>query len=338
MWQVIFTAGPAEPTVEAEILSPLGATVGVRPSYSEEQLIAAASDADAILAGPNEPYSARVIASLTRCRIISRLGVGYDNIDVTAATRMGIAVAIVPDASIEEVSDHTIALLLACARKIVPIDRAVRAGAWRPNTTTIAAIRRTVAPLGGQVLGLAGLGRIGRAVAAKALALGLRVVVYDPYISSSAAQEAGVELVDFQQLLQASDYVSIHCPLTSETAGLFGRAQFQAMKPTAYLINTARGEIVDEGALHEALTQGYIAGAALDVLAQEPPRPDNPLLGLDNVIITAHSAYYSGASLLALRRRAAEAVAQMLRGEWPPNLVNPEVKEVVATIRRTPPP
>lgn len=338
MWHVVLTTGPLEPTVETEILSSVAAAVVVRPCHTEEELIAATSDADGVLAGPNEPYSERVIASLARCRIISRLGVGYNNIDVAAATRQGIAVAIVPDASIEEVSDHTIALLLACARKLVPIDRAVRSGAWRPRDATIAAIRRPMAPLRGQTLGLLGLGRIGRAVAAKAVALGLRVLVYDPYLSPDDARQAGAEPVDLPQLLQASDYVSIHSPLTHETNGLLSSTQLQAMKPTAYLINTARGEIVDEEALYQALVERRIAGAALDVLVKEPPAADSPLLALDNVIITAHSAYYSEASLLALRRGAATAVAQVLRGEWPANIVNPEVVEVAAATRARPSP
>jgi len=312
--------------IEAE-LARVGAELVMAPVWTEEDIIRSAANADAVMVGATEPYTRRVIEAMTKCRVISRTGVGYNNIDVVAATEHGIPVAIVPDASIEEVSDHALAFLLAFSRKLVPVDRLVRQGAWALGTREIFDVRRPTFRLARQTVGVVGAGRIGLAFVRKVKALGVRVIVCDPYLSADAVTEMGAEKVELRQLLRESDYVSIHCPATEETRRMFGAAEFKEMKPTACLINTARGDIVDEKALVTALSEGQIAGAGIDTTDPEPPEPDNPLLQLENVLVTAHSAFYSEDSLLELRTRTVEAVVAALRGEWPRALANPEVKE-----------
>jgi D-3-phosphoglycerate dehydrogenase len=227
----------------------------------------------------------------------------------------------VPDYCIDEVSDHAMALLLALVRKIPSANAQVHAGRWEMQA--VVPIHR----LRGSVLGLVGFGRIPQLVAPKAKSFGLRVVAYDPYIPQKIFSRAGVEGVDFPQLLQISDYVSIHSPLLPETTGMFNAEVFRQMKPTAYLINTARGPIVDEAALARALDAGQLAGAALDVMPQEPPS-GSPLLGRNNVIITPHTSFYSEESLVDLQTKAAEEVVRVLKGQAPRNPVNPEVLQV----------
>jgi D-3-phosphoglycerate dehydrogenase len=295
---------------------------------TEEDILAAAHDADVVIT-TMQPFTRRVIQGLSRCRLISVIGIGYEGVDVAAATARGILVSHVPDYCLEEVSDHTMALLLACARKLLPLVQAVRAGKW--DSLEKLEIRQKIWPpmfrLRGQTLGIIGLGRIARALIPKARAFGLRVIVYSAHASPQEAQELGVELVSLERLLQEADFVSLHAALTPETRHLLGREEFRRMKPTAYLINTARGGLVDESALYTALSEGRIAGAALDVMDPEPPSPDNPLLKLDNVLITAHSAHYSDQSAVELRRKVDENVLAVLRGEFPPGLLNPQAKE-----------
>ena len=229
----------------------------------------------------------------------------------------------VPDYCIDEVSDHTMALLLALARKIPLANAQVHAGLWEMQA--VVPLHR----LRGSVLGLAGFGRIPQLVVPKAKAFGLRVVAYDPFVQQDVFTHAGVESVDFAQLLEMADYISIHTPLIPETKNLFNADAFRRMKPTAYLINTARGPIVDEAALAQALDAGQLAGAALDVMVLEPP-PPSPLFGRDNVIVTPHVSFYSEESLIELQTKAAEEVVAVLSGQAPRNPVNPEV------LQRTP--
>jgi D-3-phosphoglycerate dehydrogenase len=258
-----------------------------------------------------------MIGQMTRCRIIARFGIGVDNVDIAAATNAGIVVTRVPDYCIDEVSDHTVALLLALVRKIPFANSLAHAGRWEmPAVVPIHRLR-------GSVLGLVGFGRIPQFVAPKAKAFGLRVISYDPFVSEETMKRAGVERVDFSELVKASDHISIHTPLGPETKHLFNADVFSRMKPTAHLINTARGPIVDEEALARALDQGQLAGAALDVLSQEPPS-SSPLLGRDNVILTPHMSFYSEESLIDLQNIAAEEVVRVLSGEAPRNPVNPE--------------
>ncbi len=303
---------------EQRVLEPLGVELRAQQCRSEDEIIALAQDADAVL-NCYAKMTARVIEGLKRCKIIARYGIGVDNVDLVAATRAGILVTNVPDYCIDEVSDHALALLLSLARRIVLADGAVRAGAW--DVVAHAGIRR----LCGQTLGLVGFGKIAIAVAAKAQSFGLRVLACDPYLDSKAMAPHGVQAVDFDGLLAESDAVSIHVPLSPETRNLIGARELARMKPTAFLINTSRGGIVDELALAEALKAGRIGGAALDVLSAEPPPPDHPLRKLPNVILTPHLAFYSRESVIELQTKAAEEVARALKGEPPRSPVNREV-------------
>jgi len=299
-----------------EVLSKIGADLQLVPEPTPEGILRVASDADALLV-TYARITGDMIRQLTRCRIISRFGIGVDNVDVAAATSAGIVVTKVPDYCIDEVSDHTLALLLALVRKIPSSSARVHAGRWEMKA--VVPIHR----LRGSVLGLVGFGRIPRLVAPKAQSFGIKVVAYDPFVSQEIFTRAGVEHVDFGQLLKMSDYVSIHSPLLPETQNLFNDDVFRQMKRGAYLVNTARGPIVDEAALARALDAGQLAGAALDVLPQEPPS-NSPLIGRDHVIITPHTSFYSEESLVDLQTRAAEEVARVLTGQAPQNAVNPE--------------
>jgi len=217
------------------------------------------------------------------------------------------------------------ALLLSLARKLPMVDKAIRAG--KTGYVDVTQARGKVFRISGQTLGLVGLGRIPKTLVPKAKSFSLRIIAYDPFIPADVAKEVGVELVDFDRLLEESDYISVHAALTSENEGMFGLEQFQKMKPTAFLINTSRGALVNSEALYTALSEGLIAGAGLDVTEPEPINPDNPLLKLDNAIFTGHSAYYSETSTVEQRKAPVEEIARVLTGEWPQSLVNPEVKE-----------
>ena len=302
-----------------QVLSAIGARLELAADPSPESVMKVAADADAVLV-TYAKISADMIGQMNRCRIISRFGIGVDNVDLAAATHAGIVVTKVPDYCVDEVSDHTMALLLAVARKIPLANTHVQAGRWEmPAVVPIHRLR-------GSVLGLVGFGRIPQLVAPKAKAFGLRVMAYDPFVPPDVFAREGVEGVGLAQLLSRSDFVSIHTPLMPETRGLFNADAFRQMKPTAYLINTARGPIVDEAALAEALDAGRLAGAALDVMPQEPPI-GSPLLGRENVVITPHTSFYSEESLLELQRKAAEEVVAVLTGKRPRNPVNAEALE-----------
>jgi D-3-phosphoglycerate dehydrogenase len=302
------------------VLSTIDADLQLASQLTPEAILRISAEADALLV-TYATITAEMIRQMRRCRIISRFGIGVDNVDIAAATAAGIVVTKVPDYCIDEVSDHAMALLLALVRKIPLANAQVHAGRWEMQA--VVPIHR----VRGNVLGLVGFGRIPQLVAPKAKSFGLRVVAYDPYIPQEIFSRAGVEGVDFLQLLKISDYVSIHSPLLPETRGLFNAEIFRQMKPTAYLINTARGPIVDETALARALDAGQLAGAALDVMPQEPPS-GSPLLGRNNVIITPHTSFYSEESLVDLQTKAAEEVVRVLKGQAPRNPVNPEVLQV----------
>jgi D-3-phosphoglycerate dehydrogenase / 2-oxoglutarate reductase len=302
------------------VLSAIGAELRLAEEPKPEAILRVAKDADALLA-TYAKITADMIRQMTRCRIISRFGIGVDNVDIPAATERGIVVTKVPDYCIDEVSDHAMALLLSAVRKIPHANSLVQQGRWEmPAVVPIHRLR-------GTVLGLVGFGRIPQLVAPRAQAFGMRVVSFDPYIPKDVFDRAKVESVDFPQLLKVSDYVSIHAPLLPETQGLFNADAFRQMKPHAYLINTARGPIVDEAALAHALDAGQLAGAALDVMTKEPPT-GSPLLGRPNVIITPHTSFYSEESLNDLETKAAEEVVRVLKGQAPKNPVNPEALKV----------
>jgi D-3-phosphoglycerate dehydrogenase len=310
-----------------EVLSQSGFQLVRFPLWKEEDIIRHAADADAVIVGAVEPYTKKVIQALGKCKIISRMGIGFNNIDVEEATRQGIPVTVVLDGSVHEVSDHAMAFLLCFSRRIFPLSQAVRKGIWKAGSSEIAKVRGQMFRLNEQTLGLVGVGRIGSRVAPKARALGMRVLGYDPYLSGQELQQRGAEKAEFDRLLKESDFISIHAPLTAETRRMFGLNELRKMKPTAFIINTARGAIIDEQGLHQALVEGALAGAGLDVCEPEPPSPDNPLLRLEQVLITGHSAFLSQSSMLELQQKATEAVIAALRGDWPPMLVNPEVRE-----------
>jgi len=281
---------------EQAVLAELGAEVVQAQCHTEDQVIAAAAGADALLV-QYAPITSRVLDHLPRCRIISRYGIGVDNIDLAAATARGILVANVPDYCIEEVATHALALLLTCARKVLALDRSVRQGRW--DTIGVA---RPVRRLSGQTLGLIGFGRIARALARSAQGLGLRVIAYDAYLGTEAAQGTGVELVPQERLWAESDYLSLHVPLTPETRHMVNHQTLGQMKPTAVIINTARGPLIDGVALAEAINQGHLAGAALDVTEPEPLPLDHPLRHLDTVVLTPHASWYSEEALPELQR------------------------------------
>jgi D-3-phosphoglycerate dehydrogenase / 2-oxoglutarate reductase len=277
-------------------------------SASAADILAVARDADAVLV-TYAKLPGDLLRQFTRCKAIGRFGLGVDNIDLAAAKELGIAVNYVPDYCLREVSDHAMALLLALARKVTLSNKLVQSGRW--EVPPLVPLRR----LEGQVLGLIGFGNIPRALAPKAKAFGLRVVVHDPYAPPQAFADAAVEDASFDALLGMCDFVSVHAPLTPATRGLMNAAAFAKMKKGAFFINTARGPLVDEAALIAALDSGHLGGAALDVVASEPPAKDSPLLGRDNVILTPHTAFYSVEALEELQTKCASDVARVLSGE-----------------------
>ncbi len=301
--------------IEKKILSKIDSELILATCITEEDVIAVAADADGII-NQYAPITRRVIESLKRCKVIARYGVGVDNIDVKAATKFGIIVANVPDYCVDEVSTHTMALILACARGITLLDRKIRDKKW--DFTLAKPLFRTQ----GKTLGLFGLGRIARMVAQKASGFGIKIIAYDPYVSKV---DGGIKLVELSQLLTDSDFVSIHTPLTVETRHSFGENELKAMKKTAYLINTSRGPVINEKDLYIALKEKWIAGAALDVMEKEPPDWKDPLLKLENIIITPHISFYSEESYVELKTKVAESVRSVLKGELPRAMVNPQV-------------
>src|SRR6201993_680927 len=277
-------------------------------SASADDILAVARDADAILV-TYAKLPGELLRQLTRCKAIGRFGLGVDNIDLPAAKACGIAVNYVPDYCLREVSDHAMALLLALARKVTFSNKLVQSGRW--EVPPIVPLRR----LEGQVLGLIGFGNIPRALAPKAKAFGLEVIVHDPYVKADVLASAGVRSVSFDDLLARSDFVSVHAPLLPATRGLMNAAAFAKMKKGACLINTARGPLIDEAALVAALDSGHLGGAALDVVATEALPKDLPLLGRDNVILTPHTAFYSVEALEELQSKCANDIARVLSGE-----------------------
>lgn len=327
---VTFFVPGAVPTYD-ELLTKLGAEVEKTFCTTEEELISSCSEADAVIAAgtritPGYVFSPKVIENLNKCRMIAVMSIGYDNVDIATATEKGICVANVPDYCLEEVSDHAMALILACARKFYQLLPDIKGGKWSTQAEYSGALK-PLHRLSGQTLGLIGFGNIPRTLVPKAKAFGFRIIAYDPHVPNILFKTFKVEPVELDKLLKESDFVSMHAIPTPETKHMMGLQQFKKMKPTAYFINTARGELVDEKALYTALSEGLIAGAGLDVLEPEPPSPDNPLLKLNNLLITGHFAYYSEESREELFIRPWEEVARVLQGEWPHGLVNPQVKE-----------
>jgi D-3-phosphoglycerate dehydrogenase len=304
--------------VERQTLDGLARLVALQTRHPDE-FVAEAADCDALLNTYAGPITADVMARMPRCRIIARYGIGVDTIDLAAATAAGIIVTNNPTYCIEEVAEHTMALLLASARKIARYDRLVRAGRWEVPPG------KPMFRLAGRTLGLVGFGNIARAVAVRAAAFGMRVLYADPFVEAGRFPAPG-EKTTFEDVLSQADFLSVHPPLVAETRGLLDDAAFARMKPTAVLINCARGPIVDTAALVRALDAGRIAGCALDTTDPEPLPDPHPLRGRDDVILTPHAAWYSEQAMVGLQAGAPGEVRRVLTGQWPVNVVNPAVK------------
>jgi D-3-phosphoglycerate dehydrogenase len=317
---VITDFGDPDHSLEAGVLNGSGLDIDLVRLQTRvpEELIPHVTDADALIV-QWATINRTVIEAMTRCKVISRYGIGVDMVDLQAAGEHGIVVANVPDFCMEEVSDSTIGFLFSLNRRIFVLDRWVRSGGWG-STRPIP--YWPPARLHGQTLGIVGLGNIGRVVARKAGCLGLKLLGYDPYIKPGQAAELDVELVALDDLLRRADYVTLHCPLVAETRGLIGAAQLALMKPTACLINMARGPVVVQAAIYDALVNHQITAAALDVLDPEPPDPNDPLLQLDNVIVNPHASSGSVEAAAQLRHDTAQNVVEMLSGRLPRSIVN----------------
>lgn len=300
--------------VETRIWRAAGVEIVLATDEPDSRVLDDMPRASAILTALR-PVTCTLVEAGPRLKVIARAGVGVDNIDVECATRQGVIVTNVPGYCSGEVADHAMAMLLALARNLAAYEKSARAGV-RAGTTP-----RVVHRLAGQVLGVVGLGRIGRAVAQRATAFGMEVVACDPTVGG-AASSPDYPMVPLMELLASSDFVTLHVPLTPETAGIIGDAELRLMKPSAFLVNTARGALVDQAALELALREGRLAGAALDVFEPDSLPSGHPLLSLENVFLTPHVAFYSEESLLELRRTVATDIAKVLTGRRPLSIVN----------------
>ena len=298
------------PGRHVDLLREAGFTVCYPPNpdvAKEHELISVLQGVSATIAA-GEPYNEQVVSSLPDLRVISRWGVGVDRIDLDAVTRHRVVVTITPTANHEAVAEHTVALLLALSRSLVLRNDQVHQGLW---------LRKVSLPLRGKTLGLVGLGRIGRSVAVRAKAFRMQLLAYEAYPDQSFVQSHGIELLDLNTLLARSDYISLHLPLTEQTSGLINRQKIARMKKGALLINTARGGLVVEEDLVEALRSGQLGGAALDVFVQEPIARDHPLLQLENVLVTDHSAGIDTRSVEDMAIESAQNIIALYRGDWP---------------------
>jgi D-3-phosphoglycerate dehydrogenase len=303
---------------ERDALERVGARhVVIERTHGDDDLLEQAGDADGLII-VESPVSRQAMEKMGRLKVVLRTGVGVDVVDVDAATDLGIAVVYIPDLWIREVANHAMALMLACNRRLLLHDFRLRAGGWTPTALPVGSIH-------GETVGILGLGRIGSAFAARAAAFEMEVIAYDPYVSADVFARAGAESVSFDELLRRSDYISIHSPKTDETTHIIDEPALRRMKPSAYLINTSRGPVVDQPALVKALSEGWIAGAGIDVFEVEPPEENEPLLKMDNVIVTPHSAFYSDAAAQQVPGRCGEEIARVLTGRMPMNLYNPAV-------------
>ncbi len=318
-------------SLELEALAPIAEIVDIRADTPAE-FAAGARGMDAIITSWGLDIDQQVIAGMDNCVVIGVGSVGVDMVDIAAATAAGIVVTNVPDVFVEEVADHAMMLLLAVARQTKFQERLVREGNWYDGRPALNNTPRLI----GQTLGVFGYGHTGHCMVRRARAFGMHILVYDPYVSEVEMTAAGLEPVGFHELLAHSDYISIHAPHNVETEHAFNADAFSRMKPTAILVNTSRGPIVDEPALIQALKNNQIAGAGLDVLEQEPPSLDNPLLHMENVVVTPHIASATSRMRAETRRRVGREVALVLRGRWPMSCVNPTVLPRIALERWQP--
>ena len=304
--------------VESEVLLAAGIEPIVAADTSEETLAALATDADVIMFCFAQ-VTGEVLRAAEKCVVASRYGIGVDNIDIPTATELGIVVTNVPDYCMDEVTDHALGMILALNRRLVPHDAEVKSGGWSK-----VALDQPMHRTRGATLGILGFGRIGRSVAAKAVGFGMEMIAFDPLIAPGQTIE-GVEIVSFEDVLKRSHFITVHTPLTPETEGMIGTDEFAMMMPGSIIVNCARGGIINEHALADALKSGHLAGAGLDVVEPTPPPDDHPLLSAPNVIITPHTAFFSQASTVELERRTAEEAVRVLNGNMPQNLINPDV-------------
>ena len=318
-----FTVGKDATTPDATILRDAGVEVAGEPCKTENDVIRVAGEADALLDGMG-PITRNVLSSLKKVKVVARYGVGVDNVDLEAATDLGIIVTHVPDYCIEEVSNHVICFLMMWAKQLMPMDRQVRSGNWSAGQATS---YEKVQSIHQQTMGVLGAGRIGMATARKAKALSMNVLVYDPYLDPKKIEAEGMVPADLAKVLAESDYVTVHTPLTPETRGFISTKEIKAMKPGAFLMNVSRGPIIDEAALITELQAGTIAGAGLDVFEKEPLPADSPLLKMENVILSPHAAHFSPIGTIRARRQIGEEVLRVLEGEYPVNVANPAVRE-----------
>lgn len=303
--------------VEASVFDRIDAEMVTTGAQAPEEVVEAAEGAHALLIDAGTQITASVVEQLAELKVIGRAGIGVDNIDVAAAASEGVTVVHVPDYCVDEVSTHTLALILGCLRKVAVYDQSVKAGEW--DWSVGQPIRR----LDSQTIGIVGFGKIPRRLAAKLQGFNVDVLGFDPYVQDYRMRDFGVEQVSFDALLARADIVSVHVPLTNETRGMFSANEFRAMQEDAIFVNTARGPVVDEAAIVEALDEGEIASAGLDVLETEPPAA-SPLFDRDNVILTPHTAWYSEESRRDLSRTLAEDIVGVLQGEPPMNRVDPD--------------
>jgi D-3-phosphoglycerate dehydrogenase len=313
-------AGNTDHSFEMEALAPLGAEI-VEVSGGDDELAKAVADADAIYGKGRPRITAKVIEAGKKLKVVSLGSVGVDSVDVEAATKLGIPVTNCPDTFIEEVADHAMTLILASWRRLVVQDQMVRKGEWAKARPMLYQFPRLM----GQTLGFISFGHVARAVAKRAAPFGFQMLAYDPYIEELVMSEHGVQPVGLDELLERSDIVSMHAPGTKDAHHLMKEQHFRKMKKTSLFVNTGRGSTVDEPAMIKALQEGWIAGAGLDVLETEPVGHNNPLLGMDNVILTAHVASASDRFDKARKRRVGAELSLVLSGKWPRACVNPSV-------------
>ena len=314
-----FTTSGGGYDYELEALEGMGVEI-IECQPTEKDFIAKAGQADAVYAKGMQ-FNAKMIKALKKCRIIALGSVGVDYVDVAAATAQGIPVTNCPDTFIEEVADHAMMLLLATHRRCIEQDRMVREGRWGEGRPQLLKIPRLI----GQTIGFVSFGRVARATARRAAVFGLHLKAFDPFVEETRMTELGVEPSSLQDLLATSDFVSMHLPDTPQTRGFFQEKHFRQMKKTAIFINTGRGPTVREAALIQALEEGWIAGAGLDVFEVEPPKPDNKLLRMPHVILAPHNASASARFDPARKRRVGQELALVLSGRWPLSCVNPTV-------------
>ena len=303
-------------SVERRALAPLGVDLSESAGRTEEEIIAASEGAEVILCGGAPKITAAVIRRLPELRAVVRYGIGVDTVDVTECTKRGIYVANVPDYCIDEVATHALTLILNWSRKLPIAQQTIKSGAW-----DIAPLRPLESPRD-QVLGLVGFGRIAQALFRMSRAIGFQVWAHDPYVGKSRIQKKGAKPVSLKQLVRGADFISLHLPLTAKTRHIINAQTLRQMKTTSCLINTARGELVDQDALQQALMDGRIGGAGLDVMEHEPPEGDHPLRFSERVVITPHCAWYTNRSQMELRQKACAEVIRVLRGAVPKHLVN----------------